>query len=536
MRELGRNDAARSFMVAFAVIAAVVAASCDKVPLTSPTGSTILLSASSNIVPIDGSAEITATVTESAGTAVQNGTTVVFRADLGRMDPQESQTVNGRAVSRFFASGLSGVVRINAYSGAAATGGSTTSGNSSTAPGAPLTILVGGAAASRITLRAEPPNIPQTGGTVQIIANVADANGSPVQGAPVTFAIGGTGTGTGILGSPSTQTNANGVAQTSLTTNQTTTVTATVATAGSTTPVTANVVVTALTIPNLTITCTPPFSVGVAISCAIAVPTTAGATPVQNVTINWGDGTGEQPQGTGATTASHTYAAPGTYTVTAAATDLNSQRGTAVTTIVVQRVLPTVTITGLPNTATAGTTVSGTVAATVGTGGPPIQNVRVTEGGAEIYSASGGGGFSRFLGSAGTYTFQATATDAAGTQGTTTAIVVVTARPAIEMILDAASTTPTPYTCNPASSYPKTCSGADLRVNIDTSLSAGFVGTAPTNITGYSWDFGDGRTRTTSTRNTTISFPSQGSKLVTVTVTTADGGSGSQQIRLNVAP
>ena len=84
-RALGRNDAVRSFMVAFAVIAAVVAASCDKVPLTSPTGSTILLSASTNIVPIDGSAEITATVTESAGTAVQNGTTVVFRADLGRM-------------------------------------------------------------------------------------------------------------------------------------------------------------------------------------------------------------------------------------------------------------------------------------------------------------------------------------------------------------------------------------------------------------------------------------------------------------------
>ena len=149
VRALRRNDAVRTFTVAFAVIAAVVAVSCDRVPLTSPTGSTIQLSTSTSIVPIDGSAEITATVIESAGTAVQNGTTVVFRADLGRMDPAESQTVNGRAVSRFFASGLSGVAKINAYSGAAATGGTAPTNSSAPAPSSALTLLVGGAAASR---------------------------------------------------------------------------------------------------------------------------------------------------------------------------------------------------------------------------------------------------------------------------------------------------------------------------------------------------------------------------------------------------
>ena len=168
MRALRRNDAVRTFTVAFAVIAAVVAVSCDRVPLTSPTGSTIQLSTSTSTVPIDGSAEITATVIESAGTAVQNGTTVVFRADLGRMDPPESQTVNGRAVSRFFASGLSGVAKINAYSGAAATGGTAPTNSSAPAPSSALTLLVGGAAASRISVRAEPPNIPQTGGTIQL--------------------------------------------------------------------------------------------------------------------------------------------------------------------------------------------------------------------------------------------------------------------------------------------------------------------------------------------------------------------------------
>ena len=81
VRSLRCNDTVPTSTVAFTVIAAVVAMSCDPVPLTSPTRSTILLSASTNIVPIDGSAEITATVTESANTAVQNGTTVVFRAE-----------------------------------------------------------------------------------------------------------------------------------------------------------------------------------------------------------------------------------------------------------------------------------------------------------------------------------------------------------------------------------------------------------------------------------------------------------------------
>ncbi|MSO50803.1 MAG: hypothetical protein EXQ51_00095 [Acidobacteria bacterium] len=71
--------------VAFTVVAAVVAVSCDRVPLTSPTGSTILPSASTNIVPIDGSAEITATVTEQRHDYVCN----VRR--VGELDPDRDR-------------------------------------------------------------------------------------------------------------------------------------------------------------------------------------------------------------------------------------------------------------------------------------------------------------------------------------------------------------------------------------------------------------------------------------------------------------
>lgn len=517
------------FRLLHVLVLLVVCASwaCEKVPLTSPTGSTISLSTNSNIVPINGSVDITATVTESAGTAVQNGTTVIFTSDFGRLDPAEAKTQNGRATVKFVASGQSGTVKVNAFSGAASTSSGTTSGA--------LTLLVGGAAAGRMTVRAEPPNIPQAGGTVQVFANVTDTNGNALAGAPVTFTIGGT-TGTGILGAASVVTDANGQAQTSLTTNQTTTVTAAVATA-TTTAVTANVVVNALAAPTVAISCTngTTAAVGVGVNCTITPTAASGGSAIQNVTINWGDGTGEQPVGnvTGATAVSHSYSSPGTYTATASATDLNGQRGTGVATIVVQRLLPTVSLTMSASTTTAGSTVTGTVTATAATGGAPIQNVRVVQGGTEVFSGTGGGAFARQLTSAGTYTFQATATDTAGNQGVTTAVVVVTARAAIEMTLDAASTTGNAYSCQPSGTvYPKTCTGTDLKAGTAVNLNAGFVGTAPTNITSYTWTFGDGQSRTTTTRNTSHTYSGNGTFTVTVTVNTSDGGTGSQQITL----
>lgn len=418
---------------------------CEKVPLTSPTGSTISLSTNSNIVPVNGSVQITATVTESSGTAVQNGTTVVFTSDFGRMDPAEAQTQNGRATVRFVASGQSGTVKINAFSGAASTSGGTTSGA--------LTLLVGGAAAGRISLRAEPPNIPQGGGTVQIFASVTDTNGNPLMGAPVAFTIGGT-TGTGILGSPSAVTDANGQAQTSLTTNQTTTVTATVATTTAA-ALTANVVVTALAAPSLAIVCTAPtggFSVGVAVNCTITLPTTS-TTPIQNVTVNWGDGTGEQPVGnvTGATTVSHTYATQGTYTITASATDLNSQRGTAVATVVVQIIRPTITLTASSNIGSVGVPISFTV--TPASNPPqPITNVTVEFGDGtsrNLGVISGPTTVAKTYTAEGTYTAVATVIDQSGQRGNGTTQVVIgrTASPTITFTQTSSTTPPaTPAT------------------------------------------------------------------------------------------
>ena len=77
-----------------AALVATVAVACDTVPLTAPTGSTVTVSSANSFVQLGGTTEITAFVVESAGTAVQNGTTVHFSTNLGRVDPVDAQTRN----------------------------------------------------------------------------------------------------------------------------------------------------------------------------------------------------------------------------------------------------------------------------------------------------------------------------------------------------------------------------------------------------------------------------------------------------------
>jgi hypothetical protein len=63
---------------------------CESLPFLAPTGTTIVVVASDPVIALDGESLITAVVTESAGTGVQNGTLVTFSATLSTLDPQES--------------------------------------------------------------------------------------------------------------------------------------------------------------------------------------------------------------------------------------------------------------------------------------------------------------------------------------------------------------------------------------------------------------------------------------------------------------
>ena len=209
-----------------ATLAAIAAVACDTMPLTAPSGSALTISAGSTFVDPGGTTQITAYVVESSGTAVQNGTTVHFATNLGRVDPVDALTTGGYAVATFMAGDSSGVADITATSGG--TGGTTPPSTGNGGTSTPSTtnsnvvrITVGAAGAETVSLAANPGSVPSGGGTVDLVATVTASNGRRLAGLPVTFS-----SSEGTLSSSSAVTDANGQARVTLTTDRTATVTA----------------------------------------------------------------------------------------------------------------------------------------------------------------------------------------------------------------------------------------------------------------------------------------------------------------------
>ena len=396
--------------VAAATVVLVVA--CDRMPLTSPTGSTISLSIDKNILPLNGQAIVRAVVTESAGTPVHNGTTVTFQPSIGRTDPAEAQTVNGVATVTYLAGSISGTGFIHAYSGGARTGsGNTSSGG--------VEVRVGAAAAGGISVSATPPSVSQSGGTVTISALVMDPSNNPLPGVQVLFSA-----STGALGSTTALSDANGIARTTLATTQTTTVTATAGTAKG------DVVVTVSTAPSVTIGAPDTALVGVPIAITIT-PTGSGNTSprqLSTVVVNFGDGNSQTLTNiTGTVGLTHTYGRTGGFTISATATDVAGNTGITSKAIVVNRSLPTVTVTPSDTTPQVNQVIGFTIAATPATGGPPIETIRAFIDGELVFSTTGGtGAFSKGFSATGTYLIDVQATDGAGSVGRTQMFLTVT--------------------------------------------------------------------------------------------------------------
>ena len=340
------------------VVLAVGLAACDKVPLLAPTNSAITLSASTRVLPLNGSTGLSAFVTESSGTPVQNGTTVRFTTTLGTVQPAETQTVNGLAVATFLAGTSSGVADIRAISG-----GATGTGTGTTTATNAVQITIGAAAVNAITVRANPSTVGPNGGPVELIATVVSESGNGLQGIPVTFNA-----DQGILTAQTASTDTNGEARTVLTTAQRTSVTATAGTKTSTA-----VIVDVRTGPGVSIACAPTSGTGT--NCAsiqpgvgntatvlFTVTKATGTSNLRDVTMTFGDGTSQSLGNLsgGATTVTHTYSGPSgsgpnAYTATAQATDVNGETSaTSATVVVLPRAPLSVTITAAKGTASNG--------------------------------------------------------------------------------------------------------------------------------------------------------------------------------------
>jgi hypothetical protein len=323
------------------VMLAVLSAGCDKVPLLAPTGSAITLSANSTTAPTNGTVGLTAFVTESSGTPVQNGTTVRFTTTLGTVTPAEAQTANGVAVATFNAGASSGIATIHAVSGAA-TGGSGTTGGTGTGTTVTstlanmVTITVGVAAAKTVTVNANPTSVGPNGGSVNVTAMVLDTSGGSLAGIPVTFSA-----DHGNVNPATAMTDAGGQATTTLTTSVETKVTAASGTATGTATITLRAG------PAITVKCTPASGTGSCASVAASDSTNTAtvtfdiakataSSALRDATINFGDGS-SQSLGTlagGTVTVAHSYpgsSSTATYTAVVTATDLDNERSTAST-------------------------------------------------------------------------------------------------------------------------------------------------------------------------------------------------------------
>lgn len=115
---LSGSRSPRGRVVALALLVASFAA-CDSSPLVAPTDSTIVLTASPAVVPVNSSVELTAVVSRPGGTAVQNGTRVVFSSTLGTLDPKEATTRDGKATVILRVGATAGTATVGAVSGEA---------------------------------------------------------------------------------------------------------------------------------------------------------------------------------------------------------------------------------------------------------------------------------------------------------------------------------------------------------------------------------------------------------------------------------
>ena len=345
---------------------------CEKVPLMAPAGSTIILTASTNALPANGSTDIIATVLEAAGTPPHSGTLVTFTTTLGVVEPSDARTdVSGRAVVKFRASGVNGNATIVASSGGASTG----------ANGA-LKISIGTAAVGSVRLGANPATVSGNGGVSKITAGVVDINGNALAAAPVSFS-----TTAGALGNSLVNTDANGIAETTLTTSVQATVTATVGVqapatggtggtgtgTGGSTSGQASATVTVNVNPLPTVSITPPSGTLTAnspIVFTVTVSPGANSTAqIKEVIVDFGDGDSVNLGSvSGTTTVQHEYDDDDTYTVRATASDTFGGVTSAATVIVVRPEPPlSVTISYTKNPSTLTTTVTFTATVTPST-------------------------------------------------------------------------------------------------------------------------------------------------------------------------
>jgi PKD domain-containing protein/Big-like domain-containing protein len=332
---------ARNALLRFGLVGLVALAACDQLPLLAPTGSTVTLTSSHIVLGVSETAELTATIIETGGTPVHNGTLVVFSTTLGQLDLTEARTNSGRTTVRLSANGASGVARITASSGGARSEA--------------LEITIGAAAADTVSLSASPGTIPPLGGSVVLTATVRGTGGQGLAGIPVSFSA-----TSGSLNPTTAVTDSLGDARSTLTASQESRVQARAGT-----KVSSELTIGVRAATGLTVTAPATAPLAGAVTTISVAPIGTNAV-VRNVVLEFGDGS-STPLGTitAATSVPHIYQSSGTYSVRATGIDSNGDAASGATSVIVLPSAPVnVNLTASPNPATVSAQVTLTAVVT----------------------------------------------------------------------------------------------------------------------------------------------------------------------------
>lgn len=170
---------------------------CKEAILTAPDSATLQVTVNPTVIPLGGQASITVTGFKASGTPLPDGTWIFFTTTIGTVESKK-ETSNGVAeVVLHSNDNRSGIAIITV-----------TSGNAKTIP-EEITITIGSAALSSLSISSDLSVLPKNGGTVTVRVTAYDETLNPLPNIPVIFT-----TTNGRLDSAgnAVMTNANGVA------------------------------------------------------------------------------------------------------------------------------------------------------------------------------------------------------------------------------------------------------------------------------------------------------------------------------------
>jgi PKD repeat protein len=189
----------RSAALAGLLLAAVTFVGCDEGTPVAPSGAILRMSAYPTRIAKTGTSTITVSVQRSNGNPVNPGTEVRLSANIGIVDGVATTDDAGIANATLRGDGRVGTSTVTAFSGASE----------------PVTLDVAiGQLAVAMRFQVTPSSIPETGGTLELLALVTDDQSQPLAGALVNFR---TEVGTLASGGRFIESNANGEARDRLT-------------------------------------------------------------------------------------------------------------------------------------------------------------------------------------------------------------------------------------------------------------------------------------------------------------------------------